>query len=69
MFHQMTREQIAEAQKLAREWKPGKRPALDSSKGIVSKRLGSRYRSGGSKAWLKFKKTPSGETRGRGRVG
>jgi TPR repeat protein len=26
ILHQMTREQIAEAQKLAREWKPGKQP-------------------------------------------
>jgi ATP-dependent DNA ligase len=34
--------------------------------GIVSKRLGSRYRSGRSKDWLKFKNpaAPGGEARG-----
>jgi ATP-dependent DNA ligase len=31
------------------------RLASSASKGIVSKRLGSRYRSGRSKDWLKFK--------------
>jgi hypothetical protein len=38
--------------------------------GIVSKRLGSPYRSGRSKDWLKFKNPMAGgEARGRGGVG